>query len=146
MPTVKDILIIKGSNEVYTIPADATVLEATIVMNDKRIGSLIVVDEDQLVGIFTERDVLRRVVAKALPASVIRVEQVMTRDVICCPPHMDIDEASQIMRYRRIRHLPVCDPIGSLLGLISIGDLNAYHASSQATQIHLLHDYVFGRV
>ncbi|HEX2971417.1 MAG TPA: CBS domain-containing protein [Tepidisphaeraceae bacterium] len=145
MPTVLDILAIKGK-DVYTIPAYATVLEATIVMNERRIGCLMVMDDDQLVGIFTERDVLRRVVARDLPAAIIRVEQVMTRQVICCPPTMDLDEASQIMRDQRIRHLPVCGSKGQLLGIISIGDLNAYHASNQEAQINFLHDYVFGRV
>jgi CBS-domain-containing membrane protein len=70
---------------------------------------------------------------------------VMTRDVVCCPPEADIDEASRIMRDRRVRHLPVCDGDGSLLGVISIGDLNAYHASTQEAQIHFLNEYVYGR-
>jgi CBS domain-containing protein len=144
MPSVQDILAVKGS-AVYTIPASATVLEATLVMNEQKIGSLVVMDEDRVAGIFTERDVLRRVVAQALQPAIIRLEQVMTSEVVCCRPDMDIDEASRIMRDRRIRHLPVCDENGRLLGVISIGDLNAYHASSQEAHIHFLHDYMFGR-
>jgi CBS domain-containing protein len=99
----------------------------------------------RVMGIFTERDVLRRVIAAEKSPNNVRVGEVMTRDVVCCPPETDIDEASRIMRDRKVRHLPVCDGDGALLGLVSIGDLNAYHASSQEAQIHFLSEYVYGR-
>src|SRR4051812_22042428 len=130
MPTVMDILANKGSH-VATIPSDATVLEATHVMNDRKIGALVVQDGNRVLGIFTERDVLRRVVAVERSPSATLVGEVMTKDVVCCPPDTEVDEASRIMRDRRIRHLPVCDDGTGLVGLVSIGDLNAYHASSQ---------------
>src|ERR1051325_4572783 len=145
MPSVMDILADKGT-DVYTISPMATVLEATHAMNDQKIGALVVKDGGgRGMGIFTERDVLRRVIAAEKSPKAGRVGEVMTRDVVCCPPDADIDEASRIMRDRHVRHLPVCDGDGNLLGLISIGDLNAYHASSQEAQIHFLNEYVYGR-
>jgi CBS domain-containing protein len=140
-----DILADKGS-DVYTISPSATVLEATHAMNDQKIGALVVKDAlGRVMGIFTERDVLRRVIAEEKSPKSVRVGEVMTRDVVCCPPETDIDEASRIMRDSKVRHLPVCDGDGTLLGLVSIGDLNAYHASSQEAQIHFLSEYVYGR-
>jgi CBS domain-containing protein len=145
MPSVMDILADKGT-DVYTISPSATVLEATHAMNDQKIGALVVKDSGgRVMGIFTERDVLRRVIAEEKSPNSVRVGEVMTRDLVCCPPETDLDEASRIMRDSRVRHLPVCDADGTLLGLVSIGDLNAYHASSQEAQIHFLSEYVYGR-
>jgi CBS domain-containing protein len=144
MPCIQDILANKGS-QIHTVPPNATVLEATQLMNDRRIGALVVMDGARVAGIFTERDVLRRVVARECPPAATLVRDAMTCEVVCATPDMDLDEASTIMRDRRIRHLPVCDPHGSLLGLISIGDLNAIHATTQEAQITFLNDYVFGR-
>ena len=145
MPSVMDILADKGT-DVFTISPTATVLEATHAMNDQKIGALVVKDSSgRVMGIFTERDVLRRVIAEEKSPNNVRVGEVMTRDVVCCPPETDIDDASRIMRDRKVRHLPVCDGDGSLMGLVSIGDLNAYHASSQEAQIHFLSEYVYGR-
>ena len=144
MPTVLDILASKGSH-VATIASTATVLEATMKMNERKIGALVVQDGDRVVGIFTERDVLRRVVAAEKPSRETRVGDVMTKDVVCCTPDTDIEDASRIMRDQRVRHLPVCADDGGLAGLISIGDLNAYFSSTQEAQIHFLNDYVYGR-
>jgi len=118
MPTVRDILAEKGS-QVHRIAATASVLEATRAMNDHQVGALVVMDGAQIAGIFTERDVLRRVVAEERAPSAVRVGDVMTRNVVCCRPETDIDEASRIMRDRRVRHLPVADDRGQILGMIS---------------------------
>jgi CBS-domain-containing membrane protein len=69
----------------------------------------------------------------------------MSSNVICVGPTTDIDEISAIMQQRRIRHLPVCDQDRDLLGMISIGDLNAFHASNQEAHIHFLSEYIYGR-
>lgn len=145
MPTVLDILATKG-DRVHTIGAAATVLQATQVMNEQKIGALVVMDGIKVAGIFTERDVLRRVIADERSPREVRVRDVMTREVVCCAPDTDLEEASAIMRDRRIRHLPVCDDEGRLHGLVSIGDLNAYHASHQEAHINFLSEYVYGRV
>jgi CBS domain-containing protein len=145
MPTVQDILSSKGSY-LHTIGASATVLQATQLMNEHRIGALVVMDGSTVAGIFTERDVLRRVVAAQRDPSRVTVGEVMTQQVICCAPDTELDEASAIMKARRIRHLPVCDSDGKLAGMVSIGDLNALHATHQEQTIHFLSDYIYGRV
>ncbi|MDP9174922.1 MAG: CBS domain-containing protein [Planctomycetota bacterium] len=145
MPTVADLVSIKGSR-IHTVSPDASVLDAIRRMNQHQIGALVVMSNGRVTGMFTERDVLRRVMAEMLPPEAVTVAQVMTNEVICCPPDMDIEDVSRIMTDRKIRHLPVCDADGELHGLISIGDLNAFYASSQEQTINYLTDYIYGRV
>jgi CBS domain-containing protein len=145
MPTVRDVLAVKGQS-LQTIDSRATVLEATRKMNQHKIGALVVMEEDRVAGMFTERDVLTRVIAEELPPAVVQVEMVMTREVICCALDDDLDEVSAIMKSRRVRHVPVCDCEGALLGMISIGDVNAQYASNAEQTIHFLNDYIYGRV
>jgi CBS domain-containing protein len=111
MPTIADIISRKGST-VHTISPAATVLEATNKMNQHKLGALIVTNDGQVVGMFTERDVLRRVIGERRDPENTRVAEVMTGEVICCSPETDMDEVSQIMQERRIRHVPVCDSLG----------------------------------
>ena len=145
MPTVRDVLDAKG-HMLQTIPGDATVLEATRRMNQLKIGALVVREEGRVAGIFTERDVLTRVIGEELPPSAVKVHDVMTRDVICCNLDDDLDEVSAIMKVHRIRHVPVCDCDGKVEGIVSIGDVNAHHASKAQQEIHFLNDYIYGRV
>jgi len=144
MPTVLDILIRKG-NEIHCIHPAATVMEAVQSMNIHRVGALVVMKDDSVVGMFTERDVLRRVLAEQRLPQDVTIADVMTADVICCPPDTDLADASQIMTSRRIRHLPVCGNDGRIIGMVSIGDLNAFYASHQEQTIHYLQDYIYGR-
>ncbi len=145
MSTVGDLLMRKG-NLVHRIGPDATVFRATQLMNRMKIGALVVTDHDRVVGIFTERDVLRRVVAEARNPAETRVEEVMTRELACATPETTLEEASLVMKNRRIRHLPVCDEAGELAGLVSIGDLNAWEADGHETTIRFLNEYIHGRV
>ncbi len=145
MPTVREILARKGS-QVFTIDPGANVLEAAQLMNEHKIGALVVIDDDRVVGMFTERDVLRRVVAEQRDPAKTAVGELMTTEVFCCTPETTIEEARGTMKNRRIRHLPMVDADRRLLGLISIGDLNAYEASSQEQTIYLLQEYLYGRV
>lgn len=144
MPTAKDILQGKGST-VFTVKPQASVLEAAQLMNQHQIGCLVVMNEDRVAGIFTERDVLRRVVNEQRSPASTRVEEVMTRQVVACQQQTPIEEARAIMRVRRIRHLPIIDEEQRLLGLISIGDLNAWESQNQAQTIQFLHEYLYGR-
>lgn len=144
MATLGEILRTKGAT-VLTISASSTVLEAIYLMNEHRVGAVVVTEGDRVVGMFTERDVLRRVVPHERPPAQLSVAEVMTADVLCCGPETTVEEASRIMKDRRIRHLPVCRSFGPLLGLVSIGDLNAYHASAREAAIHHLEEYVYGR-
>src|SRR3954465_13240227 len=111
MPMVQDILATKG-NQVHTIEPSATALDAIQKMNQHKIGALLVMHEGQVVGIFTERDVLRRVIGEERSAATTTVGEVMTEDVICVPPETDLDEVSTIMKQRKVRHVPVCGENG----------------------------------
>lgn len=144
MATVRELLAGKGA-QVHMVPPSATVLEAIRTMNDRRVGAVVVGLDGRLDGIFTERDVLRRVVAEQRDVSALRVSEVMTHDVLCCAPETTVEEASRIMRDERVRHLPVCDAAGKVVGLVSIGDVNAFHANIQDATIQLLNDYVTAR-
>ena len=152
--TVKAILSRKG-RDVLTIAPTASLSAAVQLLAERRIGALVVTTGrgsdtpdscDHVVGMFTERDVLARVVGEERQPATTRVEEVMTADVAYCRPETPIEELGAIMRERRIRHLPVCDSGGALQGLVSIGDLNAWHADGQATEIHYLNEYIHGRV
>jgi CBS domain-containing protein len=145
MPTVRDILAVKGSH-VLSIGPEATVLDAAMLMNEQKIGSLLVMSGGQLVGIITERDILTRVVVPRRDAGHTPVLDVMTTEVVCCQLHTRLDEARGVLKNRRIRHLPVVDEERRLHGLISIGDLNAHQAHDHEFTIHILEEYIHGRV
>jgi CBS domain-containing protein len=144
MSTVREILAKKGTH-VWSVGKDATVLDAALLMNEHRIGALVVLEEGRVIGMFTERDVLRRIVAAQRDPARTRVAEVMTDEVVCCTPETSIDEARGAMKNRRIRHLPLVDDDRRLLGMISIGDLNAYQADGQEQTIYLLQEYLYGR-
>jgi CBS domain-containing protein len=144
MPTVSDILQTKGS-AVHSIDPSATVLEAIQKMNQHKLGALVVMAAGRVAGMFTERDVLVRVVGELRNPAETKVGEVMTSEVICVPPQTDIDEVGAIMQQKRIRHIPVCDEDGTLHGMISIGDVNAFHVTQQESQITFLNDYIYGR-
>jgi CBS domain-containing protein len=144
MATVRDVLARKG-DQVFSISPEATVLEAARLMNEQKIGSLVVIDGQRVNGIFTERDVLSRVVAEGRDSASALVRDVMTREIVCCRLETDLNEARSVFKNRRIRHMPVVDAGQQLLGLVSIGDLNAFDADSKELTIHLLHEYIYGR-
>ncbi len=146
MTTLNDILREKAREELFEIEQEATVFEAVHMMNEHSIGALIVRRRGQMVGIFTERDVLRRVVGKRLDPAVLPIADAMTTDVICCTPATSIEEAREVMKVRRVRHLPILDAEGEVVGIVSIGDLNAHLTTHQEVTIHYLHEYLHGRV
>ena len=145
MATVRELLERKGTH-VWTIGLDATVLQAALLMNEHKIGALVVLDEGQIAGMFSERDVLQRIVAEQRDPVRTTVKEVMTTEVVCCTTETSVDEARGAMKDRRIRHLPVADGDGQLLGLISIGDLNAHLQASQEQTLFLMNEYIYGRV
>jgi len=138
------VLLEKKGSEVVTVEHDATVLEAAKRMNDRRIGAVIVVSGEQVVGIFTERDILCRVVAAQRDADRTRVGEVMTSPMACCRRDSSLAECKGVMTARKIRHLPVVEE-GKLYGMISSGDILADQVANQATTIQWLNQYVYGR-
>lgn len=146
METVWDLLRVKPARPtVVAVGPRASVRDATVLMNDHGIGSLLVVEGRRLVGIFTERDVLRRIVAEGRPPDATRVGDVMTTDVVCASPSTSIEEVAELMRRRRVRHVPVVDADDEVVGLVSIGDINAHRFATCETTLHQVQDYVFRR-
>jgi len=142
MAVVRDLLNRKGT-DVVSIAPTATVLEAARLMNDRGVGGVLVVDESKrLLGIFTERDILRRVVAADLPPTTTSVRDVFTESIVTCTPDITVDECASIMSTRRVRHLPVLDADG-LHGVVTIGDVLAHRVSEHETTIQHLNSYVF---
>jgi CBS domain-containing protein len=142
MAQVREILQRKGPH-IWSIGPEATVLQAALLMRERKIGALVVLDQGQIVGM-SERDVLHRVVAQELDPARTTVGDVMTTEVVCCSLDTSIEEARGAMRDRRIRHLPVVVD-NRLIGLISIGDLNAFLTAEQEQTIFLLSEYLYGR-
>lgn len=142
MGTVQDILSHKP-RMVHQVPTTATVLDAARVMNDHKIGSVLVMYEDRMVGILTERDILTRVVARQADPATTRVTEVMTRQVLTCRPGTRLNEARLVMRERRIRHLPVLDG-ERVTGMVSIGDLNHAENGILVETIHHMEAYISG--
>ena len=140
MATAEQFISLKGGT-VASLGPGATVLEAALLMNERGIGSVIVIDKDRLAGIFTERDVLRRVVAEQRDPATTKLADVMTSPVACAAPHTTLDEIRQVMRERRIRHVPVVNA-KRVLGMISIGDLNKAEREVQVETIRYLEQYI----
>jgi CBS domain-containing protein len=141
MATLGDLLATKGHEVIAVQPSD-TVLQAANLMNDRNIGGVVVLDGDRLAGIFTERDVLRRVVAQALDPSDITVAEVMTTPVITCPPDLTLEDCAAIMTTRGVRHLPVQEG-RELAGVVTIRDLLAYKVSEQQATLEQMTNYLY---
>ena len=143
MPTAQTILDRKGT-DVATIDRDATVLDGAALMNERRIGALVVTSGDHVVGMFTERDILTRIVAADRPPGETKVGEVMTSPMACCRRDTKLSECQTIMTTKRIRHLPVVEE-EKLYGLISSGDIMANEVADQQLTIEYLHEYLHGR-
>lgn len=134
-----------GAMGVVTIGPEASALDAARLMNDHHIGALVVVSSGgRPVGIFTERDLLRRVVAARKDPAATSVEDVMTREMLACPPEATLDDMRSLMRERRIRHIPIVGESG-LAGMVSIGDLNAAEAKELSDTIVFLEEFMYPR-
>lgn len=140
MNEIRNILARKGPH-VHAIDPQASVAEAVELMNELRIGSLVVIDGEEIVGIFTERDVLRRVVAACVDPRTTLVSSVMTRELITVEPMTTLAMALSLITEHRCRHLPVVED-GRLVGLVSAGDLTAYLVSDQQQTIWDLYFYI----
>ena len=142
MTTVKDLLERKDPYVVH-VSTDCTVLDATKEMNARHVGSVVVCDADRVVGIFSERDVLDRVVAGQLDPADTKVGRVMSSPVACCLPETSIDECKAVMAEKRIRHLPVVKD-NKLLGIITSGDIMAHEKAGHKETIKYLKEYIYG--
>jgi CBS domain-containing protein len=143
MAKVKDILADKG-REVHQVEPAQTVFQAIEKMVDANCGALLVTQDDEIVGIITERDYLRKVALEGRTSEATEVREIMSSPVLIVEPDTDIDEALALMTDRRIRHLPVVAE-GRLEGLVSIGDLVKYKTREQSFQIKYLEEYISAR-
>ena len=140
MATAEQFLATKGG-AVASLSPQATVLQAARLMNDWHIGSVLVVDKNRLAGIFTERDVLRRIVAEQRSPARTKLSSVMTTPVACAAGHTTLAEIGKVMREKRIRHIPVLDG-DRVCGMISIGDLNKAEHEGQEQTIRYLEQFM----
>ncbi len=142
--TISEILREKG-NWVLTIGPEATVFEAITEMEQKRVGAVIVLgNSGEMLGIFTERDYLRRIVLRGRTSKTTKISEVMTKDVYCVKPSYSVGECMATMTDKKLRHLPVVDE-GKLVGVISIGDCVKKISKDAQAQVKFLTDYVTGK-
>jgi len=137
------ILLKDKSTSVYCIAVNSTVDAAVSEMNRQRVGSIIVKDAEKVVGVFTERDVLTRIVAAGRDPKTTAVSEVMTADFLSITQDTSVEDAMQMMTDKRVRHLPVFDD-QQLLGLISIGDVTRWLLKVNEMEAENLRNYVFG--
>jgi CBS domain-containing protein len=140
--SISHLLESKG-RALLSVAATVTVLEAVKEMNRHKVGAMLVMQGDKLAGIFTERDVLTRVVAAGLDPRVTPVSQVMTGQVLSVLPETSVQQVMEIFAEKRCRHLPVIDA-GRLVGLISIGDVSRWMANEHRAEAESLRQYVAG--
>ena len=126
-----------------TIGVADSALTAATLMNERGIGGLVVLDAGRVAGMFTERDILRRVVAMRRDPATTPVSEVMTSPVAFCRRETTLNECRAVMTEKRIRHLPVVDEKG-VCGIVTIGDLMAHEVTDQEATIQYLNEYIFG--
>lgn len=138
---LRDILRVKG-NHVHTISPLATLADVVRQLVEFNCGSLVVHDGDEMVGIITERDILRVCAQRTATLNEILVEECMTSEVIAGLPDDEIEAVMGILTHRRIRHLPVVDGL-QLVGMISIGDLVKAHHDRLCVENEYLKHYIY---
>ena len=142
MGTVRNILEKKG-NAVYSVSPDSSVYDALEMLEDRNLGCLVVVDSENLIGIFTERDYARKVILKGKSSKETQVRDIMTDQPAIVTPDHTIEQCMQIMTDKYIRHLPVIQN-GQLIGIISIGDLVRFIIEEKDYIIDALSHYISG--
>jgi len=140
--SIAQILKMKGS-DVWSISSDAKVYDALVLMAEKGVGALVVIDKGELVGIFTERDHARKVDLEGRCSQKVAVRQVMSVDICYITPQTSVDEAMSIVTESRRRHLPVMEN-DQLVGLASIGDLVKASLDEKDFVIKQLKKYIKG--
>ncbi len=142
MKTVKKLLETKGT-EVLSISSKSMIYDALVMMAEKHVGALLVIDDGKLVGVFSERDYAREVVLKGRTSKTTTIAEVMSSQVITVTPNQLVHECMSLMSGKRIRHLPVVEH-GKVVGVLSIGDLVKETIAYQAFLIEQLESYIVG--
>lgn len=140
MKTVKRVLDAKG-HDIYSTTPDTTVFDALQEMADRNVGALIVLEDDEVVGIFSERDYARKIILLGRSSRETSVRDIMTTRVVYARPDLSLEECLALMTDKRIRHLPVMEE-DELVGVVSIGDLVKGIIQEQRFIIEQLEGYV----
>jgi CBS domain-containing protein len=127
-------LMEERSAAVHSVPPDVSVTECVRRMSELKIGAMLVMEGDRLVGIFTERDAMTRVLGDGLDPTRTSISEVMSSEPVCVSPSTTLEEARSLVTTRRIRHLPVVDH-GKVVGMVSSGDLTHWLVRDQSSQI-----------
>lgn len=131
------------SGAVWSISPERSVFEAIQEMSDKQVGALLVLAEEKLVGIVSERDYARKVILLGRSSKNTEVREIMTSEVVCVAPTNTLDECMALITKHHIRHLPVVQD-GQVLGVVSIGDVVKWIISAQEATIRDLEQYISG--
>ncbi|MDO5289581.1 MAG: CBS domain-containing protein [Pseudomonadota bacterium] len=145
MPVVAEVLAAKPRSIIESLPPTATVRDALQHMADRNIGSVLIMQGEALLGIFTERDYARKLALKGLASADTLLADVMTARLYVVGPHQTVQECMGIMTQAKVRHLPVVEN-GAVIGLVSIGDLVNATIAEQRFIIEQMENYIAGNL
>ncbi len=133
----------KKGHDVWWVAPETTVFDALQLMANKKVGALLVLEEDSLVGVFSERDYARKVTLKGKSSKDTPVRDIMSTKIVCVTPNQTTEECMSLMTEKRVRHLPVMDG-EKLIGIISIGDVVKAVIADREDIIEQLEHYITG--
>ena len=136
-------ILSQKSGEIFSVSPDSTVFEAVSLLAEKNIGAVLVIDDDKLVGLVSERDYTRKVMLRGKRSRETKVAEIMSTDLKVVQPREAVQDCLRLMTDKRIRHLPVLDG-DKVVGVISIGDLVKWVIDCQSAAIAHLENYIHG--
>jgi CBS domain-containing protein len=136
-------ILSQKSDEIFSVSPEATVHDAVAMMDEKNVGALLVMKDDKLVGMISERDYTRKVMLRGKKSSDTKVSEIMSTSLTVAHPNEGVEECLRVMTDKRFRHLPVLDG-EKVVGVISIGDLVKHVISCQSAAIAHLENYIHG--